>query len=169
MLRLLSITNFATIERLEMELAPGFNVLTGETGVGKSIIVDALILLLGGRADGGMVRTGARQSRIEGIFLLNGDLARKVNVALDGYEIAGGEEEIILAREVNLDEGNTCRMNGRIVSLRLVERPGRTLGGHPRPTSTPITIPCARANGYSGQVWRVVAASNPSSGPSPAK
>ncbi len=120
MLRLLSITNFATIERLEMELAPGFNVLTGETGAGKSIIVDALILLLGGRADGGMVRTGARQSRIEGIFLLNGDLARKVNVALDGYEIAGGEEEIILAREVNLDERNTCRMNGRIVSLRLL-------------------------------------------------
>ena len=120
MLRLLSITNFATIERLEMELAPGFNVLTGETGAGKSIIVDALILLLGGRADGGMVRTGARQSNVEGIFLLNGDLAQKVNVALDGYEIAGDEEEIILAREVNLDGRNTCRVNGRIVPLRLL-------------------------------------------------
>ena len=82
MLRLLSVTNFATIEQLEMELAPGLNVLTGETGAGKSIIVDALSLLLGGRADGGMVRSGARQSRIEGIFLLNGDLTQKINVVL---------------------------------------------------------------------------------------
>ena len=120
MLRLLSITNFATIEQLEMELAPGFNVLTGETGAGKSIIVDALILLLGGRADGSMVRTGARQSRVEGIFLFNGDLAQTVNVALSEYEIVGGEEEIILSREVNLDGRNTCRVNGRIVPLRLL-------------------------------------------------
>ena len=120
MLRLLSVANFATIKQLEMDLGPGFNVLTGETGAGKSIIVDALSLLLGGRADGGMVRSGARQSRVEGIFLLNGDLAQKINVALDEYEIDGGEEEIILAREVNLDGRNTCRVNGRIVPLRLL-------------------------------------------------
>ena len=120
MLRLLSVTNFATIEQLEMELAPGLNVLTGETGAGKSIIVDALSLLLGGRADGGMVRSGARQSRIEGIFLLNGDLTQKINVVLGEYEIDGSEEELILAREVNLDGRNTCRVNGRIVPLRLL-------------------------------------------------
>ena len=120
MLRLLSITNFATIERLELELASGFNVLTGETGAGKSIIVDALVLLLGGRADGGMVRSGARQSRVEGVFLLDGDLAQRMAPALDGYETVGGEEEIILAREVNLDGRNTCRVNGRIVPLRLL-------------------------------------------------
>ncbi len=120
MLRLLSVTNFATIEQIEMELAPGFNVLTGETGAGKSIIVDALSLLLGGRADGGMVRSGARQSRVEGIFLLNGDIAQKIKAALDEYEIDSGEEEIILAREVNLDGRNTCRVNGRIVPLRLL-------------------------------------------------
>ncbi len=120
MLRLLSVTNFATIERLEMELAPGFNVLTGETGTGKSIIVDALSLLLGGRADGGMVRSGARRSRVEGIFLLNGDLTQKINAVMDEYEIDSGEEEMILAREVNLDGRNTCRVNGRIVPLRLL-------------------------------------------------
>ncbi len=120
MLRLLSVTNFATIEQVEVELLPGLNVLTGETGAGKSIIVDALSLLLGGRADGGMVRSGARQSRVEGIFLLNGDTARKVNAALDEYGIDSSEEEIILAREVNLDGRNTCRVNGRIVPLRLL-------------------------------------------------
>ncbi len=120
MLRLLSVTNFATIEQIEVELAPGLNVLTGETGAGKSIIVDALSLLLGGRADGGMVRSGARQSRVEGIFLLNGDIVQKIKAALDEYEIDSGEDEIILAREVNLDGRNTCRVNGRIVPLRLL-------------------------------------------------
>ena len=120
MLRLLSITNFATIERLEIELAPSFGVLTGETGAGKSIIVDALSLLLGGRADVGIVRSGARQSRVEGVFLLSGDIGQKIKVTLNEYEIDADEEEIILAREVNLDGRNTCRVNGRIVPLRLL-------------------------------------------------
>ena len=120
MLRLLSVTDFATIEQLDIELGPGFNVLTGETGAGKSIIVDALGLLLGGRADVGMVRSGARQSRVEGIFLPGGDISQKINAALYEYGIDVGEEEIILAREVNLDGRNTCRVNGRIVPLRLL-------------------------------------------------
>ncbi len=120
MLRLLSVTNLATIEHLEIELSPSFNVLTGETGAGKSIIVDALGLLLGGRADVGMVRSGARQSRVEGIFLLNGDISQKIKVALNEYDIDVGEEEMILSREVNLDGRNTCRVNGRIAPLRLL-------------------------------------------------
>ena len=95
-------------------------MLTGETGAGKSIIVDALGLLLGGRADVGMVRSGARQSRVEGIFLLGGDIAQRVNVVLKEYGFEAGEEELILAREVNLDGRNTCRVNGRIVPLRLL-------------------------------------------------
>ena len=120
MLRLLSVTDFATIEQLDIELGTGFSVLTGETGAGKSIIVDALGLLLGGRADVGMVRSGARRSRVEGIFLLGGDISQRVNVALYEYGIDVGEEEMILAREVNLDGRNTCRVNGRIVPLRLL-------------------------------------------------
>ncbi len=120
MLRLLSVTNFATIERLEIELAPGFSALTGETGAGKSIIVDALGLLLGGRSDVGMVRSGARQSRVEGVFLVGGDIAQRMNAVLDEYGIDVGEEEIILTREVNLEGRNTCRVNGRIVPLRLL-------------------------------------------------
>ena len=120
MLRLLSINNFATIEQLEIELAPGFSALTGETGAGKSIIVDALSLLLGGRADADAVRSGARQSRVEGIFLLNLNTAEKIRAALNEYEIDVDDEEIILAREINLDGRNTCRVNGRIVPLRLL-------------------------------------------------
>ena len=120
MLRLLSVTNFATIEQLEIELAADFNVLTGETGAGKSIIVDAVSLLLGGRADAGMVRSGARQARVEGVFLLGEDLSRAVGGGLDEYGIESGDEELILAREVNLDGRNMCRVNGRIVPLRLL-------------------------------------------------
>ncbi len=120
MLRLLSVTNFATIEQLEIELASNFNVLTGETGAGKSIIVDAVSLLLGGRADAGMVRAGARQARVEGIFLLDAGLRQAVGGGLDEYGIEAGDEELILAREVNLDGRNTCRVNGRIVPLRLL-------------------------------------------------
>ena len=120
MLRLLSVTNFATIEQLEIELAADFNVLTGETGAGKSIIVDAVSLLLGGRADAGMVRSGARQARVEGVFLLGEDLRQAVGGGLDEYGIESGDEELIVAREVNLDGRNTCRVNGRIVPLRLL-------------------------------------------------
>ena len=127
MLRLLSVTDFATIEQLDIELGAGFSVLTGETGAGKSIIVDALGLLLGGRADVGMVRSGARQARVEGIFLVGGDVARKINVVLNEYDFDVGEEEIILAREVNLDGRNTCRVNGRIVPLRLLSTMGQHL------------------------------------------
>ena len=82
--------------------------------------MDALGLLLGGRADVGMVRSGARQARVEGIFLLGGDIAQRINVVLNEYDFDFGEEEIILAREVNLDGRNTCRVNGRIVPLRLL-------------------------------------------------
>ena len=120
MLRFLSVTNFATIERLEIELAPGFSVLTGETGAGKSIIVDALGLLLGGRSDVGMVRSGAPQSRVEGVFSLGDDTAQRINVALNEYDIDVDEDDVILTREVNLEGRNTCRVNGRIVPLRLL-------------------------------------------------
>ena len=126
-LRLLSVTDFATIEQLDIELATGFSVLTGETGAGKSIIVDALGLLLGGRADVGMVRSGARRSRVEGIFLLGGDIAQRINIVLKEYDFDVGEEELILAREVNLDGRNTCRVNGRIVPLRLLSALGQHL------------------------------------------
>ena len=145
MLRLLSVTNFATIEQLEMELASGFNVLTGETGAGKSImsiIVDALSLLLGARADGGMVRSGARQSRVEGVFLLNGDLVHKISGALGEYEIDDNEEELILAREVNIDGRNTCRVNGANRTSQAAEHLVRTPGGRSRPKSAFVPFPC---------------------------
>ena len=87
MLRLLSIANFATIERLELDLGRGFTVLAGETGAGKSIILDALGLLLGGRADSGVVRTGAQLARVEGIFLIGQELRQRLAAALGDEDL----------------------------------------------------------------------------------
>ena len=159
-LRLLSVTDFATIEQLDIELVAGFSVLTGETGAGKSIIVDALGLLLGGRADIGMVRSGARQARVEGIFLLGCDIAQRINVVLNEYDFDVGEEEIILAREVNLDGRNTCRVNGRIVPLRLLSTLAQHLVDIHGQNQHLIPSPRTRAYGYLGQVWWAIAASH---------
>ena len=122
MLRLLSVTNFATIDHLELEPAPGLNVLTGETGAGKSIIVDAVSLLVGDRADSTMVRAGTDSALVEGVFHLTDAVRDHINETLTEYGLTldAAEEELILAREVSLEGRNTCRVNGRIVPLRLL-------------------------------------------------
>src|SRR3954464_4606677 len=68
MIRFLSITNLAVIDRLELEFAPGLNVLTGEAGAGKSILVGAVGLLVGGRASSELVRTGEDSATVEAVF-----------------------------------------------------------------------------------------------------
>src|SRR5512134_2760303 len=102
MLSELSITNFAIIDALDLTFAPGFNVLTGETGAGKSIIIDAVSLLLGGRSDATMVRTGAEAARIEGVFGLGPESREAVQPILDREELGpdDGGESITLAREI---------------------------------------------------------------------
>ena len=68
MLKSLSVSNLAVVERAEVELAPGLNVLTGETGAGKSVLMGALELVLGGRADSSVVRDGAKEAEVEAVF-----------------------------------------------------------------------------------------------------
>ncbi len=113
MLTELTITNFAIIDRLHMALTPNFSVLTGETGAGKSIIVDAVDALLGGKYGATFVRTGEESARIEGIFSLpnSSDLARRL--AELGLEAEEGS--IILSREIHASGRTTARINGRAV------------------------------------------------------
>ncbi len=127
MLRLLSISDFATIDRLDLELAPGFNVLTGETGAGKSLIVDALGLLLGGRAHGTMVRAGAERARVEGVFLLDERGRERVAGLLGDSEADAAADEVIVSREVSADGRGVCRVNGRLAPLRLLSDLGELL------------------------------------------
>ncbi len=119
----LYIENFAIIEKLHLRFSPGFNVLTGETGAGKSIIIDAVSTLLGGRAESEVIRSGASQARVEGIFHLNETLQKAILPILhqDGLE-AEEDETLILAREIRREGRNICRVNGRAVTLATLKQ-----------------------------------------------
>jgi len=123
----LSISNFALIDHLELDLSPGFNALTGETGAGKSIIVDAMSTLLGGRADSDLIRTGTSQALIEGVFTLPREMQQEFLVPLLEEYGVQGEGDLILSRELNRRERHICRINGRIVTLRLLREVGQRL------------------------------------------
>jgi len=124
----LNIKNFAIIDELNLRLSPGFNVLTGETGAGKSIIIDAVSTLLGGRAESEYIRAGADESQVEGIFHLDETMQEAILPLIkeDGLE---GEDEktLILAREIRRSGRNICRVNGRAVTLGALERIARRL------------------------------------------
>lgn len=122
MLRELTITNFAIIDELHLRFTSGFNVLTGETGAGKSIIIDAVSLLLGGRADTTLVRTGADVAQVEGIFRLDERPQAQINPILEREGLEGDlPDTLILGREIRATGRNYCRVNGRTVNLSLLE------------------------------------------------
>ncbi len=123
MLTELRITNFAIIDELHLRFTAGFNVLTGETGAGKSIIIDAVSLLLGGRADTTFTRAGADRAQVEGIFRLDDGLQAHINPILEheGLE-SDTPDTLILGREIRATGRNYCRVNGRTVSLSLLEK-----------------------------------------------
>src|SRR5512133_378849 len=97
MLKELNIKNFAIIDQLRVEFGPGLNVFTGETGAGKSIVVDALNLALGERASTDLVRTGSAEAVVEAAFELNGLGSAAVAGILgeQGIEMAAGEDLIV--------------------------------------------------------------------------
>jgi DNA repair protein RecN (Recombination protein N) len=118
MLSQLSIRDFAIIDDINFKMEPGFVVLTGETGAGKSIILDAVTLVLGGRSDTSMVRAGSSKAFIEAEFVLNQALQETINPMLleDGLE---GDYPglLVLAREIRETGRSIARVNGRTVSL----------------------------------------------------
>src|SRR3954468_1010897 len=111
MLRTLSVRNFAIIDRLDLEFGPGFNVLTGETGAGKSILMDALNLLLGSRAGTEMVRGGADKAVVDAVFDVAESLEVRRIVEELGFEIE--EDQLYLTREVTAAGKSTGRIGGR--------------------------------------------------------
>jgi DNA repair protein RecN (Recombination protein N) len=125
MLTHLQIRDFAIIDAIELELRPGLTVLTGETGAGKSILVDALQLLAGGRAGAEVVRHGAERTEISGTF----DLAqapRELKQWLEEQSLSGGEE-LIIRRVVAADGRSRAYLNGQSVSLQLLREAGNIL------------------------------------------
>src|SRR5215469_8392290 len=101
MLSELRIQNFAIIDRIELALSPRFNVVTGETGAGKSIIIDAVDMLLGSRADVDYVRAGADKALIEGTFKIARDLGDELRPLLEAQQIElDPPDEVLLTREL---------------------------------------------------------------------
>lgn len=113
MLEELTVQNFALLKDIHLTFDHGFNVLTGETGAGKSIIVDAMGLLLGERANVRDIRYGADGALVEGVFAVEADSAVAQGLAAQGFETA----PLVLSRTVRQSGHNTCRINGRQVSL----------------------------------------------------
>ncbi|HEX4469375.1 MAG TPA: DNA repair protein RecN [Gemmatimonadaceae bacterium] len=125
MLTELRIRNFAIIESLSLPLERGFNVLSGETGAGKSIIVGALGLLLGERASADLIRTGADRATVEGVF----DVAERKEIAslLDEHGIDADEPLVVLKREIASSGRTRAWVNGSTVSATLLADIGRHL------------------------------------------
>lgn len=127
MLRELHIRDFAIIEELNLSFDSGFVVFTGETGAGKSIIIDAVELLLGGRAESSMVRTDAKAAIIEGEFRLNDYLQNVLNPFLEEEGLLDDPRILLLGREIRLEGRNICRVNGRTVTLGVLRQAGEKL------------------------------------------
>ena len=114
MLLSLDIRNIALMDEMQVDFGPGLHVLTGETGAGKSIIVDAVALLLGGRAQKELIRTGAEKARVEGVFDLSDCPAAQAMLAQ--MELDDGNE-LILCREITAQGRSSCRVNGMLLPL----------------------------------------------------
>jgi DNA repair protein RecN (Recombination protein N) len=108
----LRVENLLLIERAELRLAPGLNVLTGETGAGKTVLAHALDLLLGGRARQGIVRPGAAEAYVEGVFELPAGLRGEL-----GERLPADAEEVVLARRVSAEGRTRAYLNGRSASV----------------------------------------------------
>lgn len=126
MLAELRIQNFAIIDRLDLKLGAGLTILTGETGAGKSIILDAVTMLIGGRADASVIRAEADAAFVEGTYALAGSAKEAVNEILKREELDDDPNHVTLTREVRREGRSIARLNGRTVSLSLL----REVGAH---------------------------------------
>ena len=127
MLSRLTVSNLAVIEKAEAEFAPGLNVVTGETGAGKSVLMGALELALGGRADGSMVRDGAREARVEAVFA-TGDAADAVGAILEEAGLPPCEGgELIVRRSVGALGAGKVWLNDSPSTVATLKRLGTIL------------------------------------------
>ena len=127
MLTELRIDNFAIIDHLELSFTPGLVTFTGETGAGKSIIIDAVEILLGGRADVTMIRAEAERANVEGIFQIPQTVPSTITAILEREELLDNPETITLGREIRHNGRSIARVNGRNVNVGLLSELGEYL------------------------------------------
>ncbi len=127
MLTELHIRNFAIIDQLDLDLEPGLIIFTGETGAGKSIIMDALDILMGGRTDATSIRSEAEQAHVEGTFKLSGPERPAAHAILEREELLDDPDYVTLTREIRREGRNVGRVNGRSVGISLLKELGELL------------------------------------------
>ena len=127
MLTELRIENFAIIDRLELGFEAGLIIFTGETGAGKSIIMDAVEMLLGGRAETTVIRTDSDRANVEGVFKIAGPSGEPVSEILKREDLLDDPNYVVLAREVRREGRSIARINGRTVNVGLLKEIGNCL------------------------------------------
>ena len=123
MLSSLHIENIAVVKRLDVDLEQGMTVLTGETGAGKSIIIDSLGLLLGGRADKELIRNGENRAEVSAMFC---GLTENTKNTLSELGITAEDDSIMISRTVSTG-GSSARINGRAVTVGVLREISATL------------------------------------------
>lgn len=127
MLTELHIQNFAIIDKLDLRFGAGLIILTGETGAGKSIILDAVVMLIGGKADTTFVRADSDAAFVEGVFQLKGPEREAVHEVLNREELMDNPDYVVLMREVRKEGRSVARVNGRTVNVGLLKELGALL------------------------------------------
>ncbi len=126
MLQEITVKNLALIEEIRLEFDPSFNVLTGETGAGKSIIIDSLGLAMGGRFSSELIRTGAETASVDAVFLIEN--RPELHDYLEGIGIpVGADNTLIIQREISNNGRNRCRVNGQLVTVLSLAKIGEFL------------------------------------------
>lgn len=118
MLAELYVADFALIEDLQVDFYKGLNIITGETGAGKSLLTDAVGLLMGNRADKELIRYGSKRALVEGTFI--GPFSRNFMEILVEQGLEAEDDTLVVTREINVEGKNLCRINGRRVSLSVL-------------------------------------------------
>lgn len=127
MLKELHIENFAIIQKLELQFGSGLVIFTGETGAGKSIILDAIMALVGGKVDGTMVRKGADRAVVEALFPIPETYFEEITSILKREGLYENEPFVTLGREIRSEGRNVARVNGRSVNVGLLKELGNYL------------------------------------------
>ena len=122
----MDVRNYALIEHISIQFGDGFNVLTGETGAGKSLIIDCLGLVVGGRASAESVRTGAESAVVEAVFDLSG-MAQMADILSQQGIDPEPDGTLVISREVWPQGRSRCRVNGRTVTLTSLAAIGECL------------------------------------------